>query len=85
MTVRMQMAQLLVETDGVAEAISIYLKITVDKDYPTPLRAELTARVGTLYEKAGKKTDAIGQFKAALALDPQNLEAKQGLMRLEGK
>jgi tetratricopeptide (TPR) repeat protein len=60
------------------------LPFTQEATYPPQLRAQILVLLGGSYEKRGDKTDAIGQYREALKLNPENLEASAGLKRLGG-
>ncbi|MBI1210204.1 MAG: tetratricopeptide repeat protein [Alphaproteobacteria bacterium] len=48
-----------------------------------PGDADMLATLGRLYEDQGRKADAIATYKAALAINPSQSEAKEGLAFLE--
>jgi len=43
------------------------------------------SHLGTLRARQGKNMEAAGEFRTALKLDPNDLEAAQGLAELEGR
>jgi len=47
-------------------------------------RAEAEWRLALLYEKLGRRSDAISALKDALTLDPEHSDAKKDLKRLGG-
>jgi curved DNA-binding protein CbpA len=46
-----------------------------------PSSPQYYVNMGLIYQKAGKKSDAKKQFKAALKIDPRNLQAKELMTR----
>ncbi|HEV8268155.1 MAG TPA: tetratricopeptide repeat protein, partial [Thermoanaerobaculia bacterium] len=50
----------------------------------TPAWADAHWRIGLVYEKQGKKPEAIAELKEALKLNPAHVQAKKDLKRLGG-
>ncbi|HZO88583.1 MAG TPA: tetratricopeptide repeat protein [Chthonomonadaceae bacterium] len=78
------LARLLTTAGREAEAIPLYMNLANQAAYPPEVRAQIRVRLGSLYEKRGNKADAIGQYREALKISPQNAEAAAGLKRLGG-
>ncbi len=69
--------------DRPAEAeqlLRAYLAAPRKSDYPS--HASTLVFLGRLLERAGKRTEAAAQFRAALRLDPDRGEARDGLRRI---
>ena len=79
----MVLSRLLTAAGRWPEAVTVLLNQSQKKDYPVPVRATILNTVAGLYEKNGKKTDAIGQYRETLRLDPNNADATAALKRLE--
>lgn len=63
-----------------ADAMRRYLA-TTPKDNEPPL-ANAHLRLGQIYEKSGRKAEAVHQYQSALKLDPSLKEASEALKRL---
>ena len=47
-----------------------------------PKSAAIQGKLGDLYERQGKKAQALAAYRAALALSPDSVLAKEGAARL---
>jgi tetratricopeptide (TPR) repeat protein len=74
---RIECGQNLVAGGRLDDAERLYLELL--SQYPDEARAHL--HLGQIYSQQGRWPDAIGQFRAGLAAEPQNLKLKTGLAR----
>lgn len=73
----------LYETAGrLPDAIATYEEITNIKSIPALQLAGFRVKLATLYEKNGQTNLALGQYKQALATDPNNAAAGAAVKRL---
>lgn len=84
-TAGMGMAQLLTDLNRDAEALPVLTSLTKLMNYPPVVRAQAVMRIAAIYEKQGRKADAITQYREVLRLDADNATADQALKRLEAK
>ena len=63
------------------EVFKTYLALPVNPGEPQHHHAYW--RLGMVYEHLGEKALAVESYRAALALDPKNEEAKKALRKLE--
>lgn len=66
------------------EAVPLFASLLKQTDYPPAVRAQIHDAIGGIYEKQGRKTDALGEYREALKLNPDDPKAAQGLKRLGG-
>ncbi|HZT40926.1 MAG TPA: tetratricopeptide repeat protein [Chthonomonadaceae bacterium] len=76
------LAKMLVQTGKESEALPLYTELLQHTDYPEAMRAQIRDDIAAIYEKQGRKAEAIGQFKEALKLNPDDTDAAAGLKRL---
>lgn len=72
------------ETDLDAGIEHLKLYLTVPTLPARPTWADAHWRLGLLYEKRGRKAEALAEFRAALRIDPAHQLAKKDLERLGG-
>jgi tetratricopeptide (TPR) repeat protein len=64
------------------EAIGIYRNIAGRKGVADPVRALMLTELGDIYQKQGRKQDAVAAYRKALELAPGTADAATGLRRL---
>ena len=79
------LAQLYVADKKEAEAVPLYLKLATQEAYNARVRAQIRVKLGELYEKIGKKDEAIAQYREALKLNIRETPATDALKRLGEK
>jgi hypothetical protein len=74
---------MLVAANRGVEALPYYLILVKQtKIYAPPIRAQIHDRIGEIFEKSGKKTEAMEQFREALKLNPNDNTAQEAIKRL---
>jgi tetratricopeptide (TPR) repeat protein len=68
--------------DRAEQAMGLYLKYTPRRGEPALTYAHW--RLGMIHERQGRREPARGEYRAALALDPANRQAREALARLGG-
>ena len=79
------LAQLYVADKKEADAIPLYMKLATQEAYNARVRSQIRVKIGELYEKIGKKEDAISQYREALKLNSREVAATDALKRLGEK
>jgi predicted Zn-dependent protease len=79
------LAGLLTAANREQEAVPLYVSLLDKTAYPPQVRAQIRVRLGDLYAKQGNKTEAAGHYREALKLNPEDMDAKAGLKKVEGQ
>jgi len=73
----------LVSGEGLAPAVGELESALIRAERPeAPSRAEIHARLGLVYEKLGRKREAVGEYRAALELEPGRPDWRKKLDKL---